>query len=64
MQQRTEKRPAVLLAMGPGIADQLFTDPLRARLAALADTDPYLVAHDLAAPTPGSPRRSPPPKSC
>ncbi|MET9665357.1 hydroxyacid dehydrogenase [Streptomyces sp. NPDC006475] len=52
MHQRTEKRPAVLLAMGAGIADHLFTDPLRARLVALADTDPHLVAHDLAAPTP------------
>ncbi|OKK06000.1 hydroxyacid dehydrogenase [Streptomyces sp. CB03234] len=47
-----EQRPAVLLAMGPGIAGRLLTDAHRARLAALARTDPHLVAHDLATPTP------------
>ena len=52
MDQRTDLRPAVLLAMGPGVAEQLFTDRHRERLTALADTDPALVAHDLAAPTP------------
>ncbi|MET9620984.1 hydroxyacid dehydrogenase [Streptomyces sp. NPDC006464] len=45
-------RPALLLAMGPGIADRLLTDAHRARLADLSRTDPRLVAHDLAAPTP------------
>ncbi|ORT59609.1 hydroxyacid dehydrogenase [Streptomyces sp. CB03238] len=48
----SEQRPAVLLAMGPGIAGRLLTDAHRARLAALARTDPHLVAHDLATPTP------------
>ncbi|MGA5409892.1 hydroxyacid dehydrogenase [Streptomyces lavendulocolor] len=38
--------------MGPGIADRLLTDAHRARLTALTRTDPHLVAHDLAAPTP------------
>ncbi|MFI8519060.1 hydroxyacid dehydrogenase [Streptomyces sp. NPDC085481] len=45
-------RPRLLLAMGPGIAERLFTDAHRARLGALARTDPHLVAHDLTAPTP------------
>ncbi|MFF8830562.1 hydroxyacid dehydrogenase [Streptomyces sp. NPDC015131] len=49
---RPSGRPAVLLAMGPGIAGRLLTDDHRARLAALARTDPHLVAHDLAAPSP------------
>ena len=46
------RRPTVLLAMGPGIAERLFADHHRARLCALARTDPQLIAHDLAAPTP------------
>ncbi|MFF8288308.1 hydroxyacid dehydrogenase [Streptomyces sp. NPDC016309] len=49
---RSPRRPALLLAMGPGIAGRLLTDAHRARLTALARTDPRLVAHDLAAPTP------------
>ncbi|MGW7364215.1 hydroxyacid dehydrogenase [Streptomyces sp. NPDC054841] len=44
--------PSLLLAMGPGIADRLLTDAHRARLAALARTDPHLVAHDLTTPSP------------
>ncbi|MFD7169989.1 hydroxyacid dehydrogenase [Streptomyces violascens] len=51
MHHTTDNRPALLLAMGPGIADRLLADRHRTRLAALARTDPYLVAHDLAAPT-------------
>lgn len=46
------ERPALLLAMGPGIAERLFADRHRDRLAALSRTDPHLIAHDLAAPTP------------
>ncbi|MER7106512.1 hydroxyacid dehydrogenase [Streptomyces sp. NPDC000229] len=52
MHDTTDNRPAVLLAMGPGIAGRLLTDAHRARLAALARTDPHLVAHDLTAPVP------------
>ncbi|MEV2262931.1 hydroxyacid dehydrogenase [Streptomyces anulatus] len=44
--------PTALLAMGPGIAEQLFGARQRARLTALVDTDPGLVAHRLAGPTP------------
>lgn len=44
--------PSLLLAMGPGVAERLFTDAHRARLTALTRTDPYLVAHDLADPPP------------
>ncbi|MFK0129680.1 hydroxyacid dehydrogenase [Streptomyces rubiginosohelvolus] len=44
--------PTALLAMGPGIADRLFTPVQRARLTALVDIDPALVAHRLAGPTP------------
>ncbi|MEV5257096.1 hydroxyacid dehydrogenase [Streptomyces anulatus] len=44
--------PTALLAMGPGIAEQLFGARQRARLTALVDTDPGLVAHRLADPTP------------
>ncbi|MGW8329007.1 hydroxyacid dehydrogenase [Streptomyces sp. NPDC055897] len=51
MPHTTDNRPALLLAMGPGIADRLLTERHRTRLAALTRTDPYLVAHDLAAPT-------------
>ncbi|GGU35238.1 hydroxyacid dehydrogenase [Streptomyces lavendofoliae] len=49
---RPAQRPALLLAMGPGIAGRLLTDAHRARLTDLTRTDPHLVAHDLAAPTP------------
>ncbi|MFI9233720.1 hydroxyacid dehydrogenase [Streptomyces rimosus] len=45
-------RPALLLAMEPGLAGRLLTDHHRTRLAALTRTDPGLVAHDLATPTP------------
>ncbi|MFD5101387.1 hydroxyacid dehydrogenase [Streptomyces albidochromogenes] len=52
MHHATDTQPSLLLAMAPGIAERLFTDGHRTRLAALARTDPYLVAHDLAAPGP------------
>ncbi|MEU7023137.1 hydroxyacid dehydrogenase [Streptomyces sp. NPDC046203] len=52
MQPTTDSRPSLLLAMGPGIAERLFTGAHRDRLAALTRTDPHLVAHDLAAPGP------------
>ncbi|MFC8489839.1 hydroxyacid dehydrogenase [Streptomyces sp. NPDC057235] len=45
-----DNRPSLLLAMGPGVDDRLFTEAHRARLAALTRTDPRLVAHDLTAP--------------
>ncbi|MFG2139399.1 hydroxyacid dehydrogenase [Streptomyces sp. NPDC048650] len=45
-------RPALLLAMGPGIADRLLSPRHHTRLAALARTDCRLVAHDLADPAP------------
>ncbi|MEX2972912.1 hydroxyacid dehydrogenase [Streptomyces sp. C184] len=45
-------RPAVLLSMEPGLAGRLLDARHRARLVALARTDPQLVAHDLADPTP------------
>lgn len=45
-------RPSLLLAMGPGIAERLLTEAHRARLGSLTRTDPRLVAHDLAAPSP------------
>ncbi|WP_078872054.1 hydroxyacid dehydrogenase [Streptomyces sp. NRRL S-337] len=45
-------RPALLLSMGPGIADRLLDARHRSRLAALARTDPRLVAHELADPSP------------
>ncbi|MFB8143354.1 hydroxyacid dehydrogenase [Streptomyces parvus] len=44
--------PAALLAMGPGIAERLFTPVQRKRLTALVGTDPALVAHRLTDPTP------------
>ncbi|WP_406862587.1 hydroxyacid dehydrogenase [Streptomyces sp. HUAS MG47] len=50
MHHTTDNRPALLLAMGPGVAERLLTDAHRARLTALARTDPHLVAHDLTAP--------------
>ncbi|MCX5204774.1 hydroxyacid dehydrogenase [Streptomyces sp. NBC_00237] len=43
-------RPRTLLAMAPGLADRLFTQEQRARLARIARTDPYLVADDLHSP--------------
>ena len=52
MHPASDNRPRVLLAMGPGIAERLFADHHRTRLCALARTDPQLIAHDLAAPTP------------
>ncbi|MCX4788757.1 MULTISPECIES: hydroxyacid dehydrogenase [unclassified Streptomyces] len=52
MPHATDNRPAALLAMGPGIAARLLTDRHRTRLATLTRTDPHLVAHDLADPTP------------
>lgn len=45
-------RPALLLSMGPGIADRLFDARHHTRLAALARTDSRLVAHELADPVP------------
>lgn len=45
-------RPTVLLAMGPGIAERLLDPRHHTRLAVLARTDPHLVAHELADPTP------------
>ncbi|MFL0025598.1 hydroxyacid dehydrogenase [Streptomyces sp. NBUL23] len=45
--------PTALLAMGPGIAEQLFGARQRARLTALVETDPGLVAHRLTDPDPG-----------
>ncbi|MFE9736883.1 hydroxyacid dehydrogenase [Streptomyces sp. NPDC006477] len=47
MHPTTDNRPALLLAMGEGIAGRLLTDAHRTRLASLARTDPHLVAHDL-----------------
>ncbi|MFG3284604.1 hydroxyacid dehydrogenase [Streptomyces sp. NPDC048111] len=52
MHHTTDNRPALLLAMGPGIADRLLAERHRSRLTALTRTDPRLVAHDLARPTP------------
>ncbi|GHA66335.1 hydroxyacid dehydrogenase [Streptomyces termitum] len=52
MHPATDSRPALLLAMGPGIADRLLTDAHRARLAVLTRTDPRFVVHDLADPSP------------
>ncbi|MGW0118201.1 hydroxyacid dehydrogenase [Streptomyces sp. NPDC003327] len=52
MHPATDNRPALLLAMGRGVDARLFTEDHRARLAALARTDPYLVAHDLTDPDP------------
>ncbi|REK89702.1 hydroxyacid dehydrogenase [Streptomyces inhibens] len=46
------RRPALLLSMGPGIADRLLDARHHIRLAALARTDSRLVAHELADPTP------------
>ncbi|MGQ4486710.1 hydroxyacid dehydrogenase [Streptomyces sp. SAS_281] len=52
MQSTPDPRPTVLLAMAPDIHERLFEPRHRDRLAALARTDPALVAHDLAAPDP------------
>ncbi|MEU8915807.1 hydroxyacid dehydrogenase [Streptomyces nigrescens] len=46
-------RPSLLLSMGPGVAERLLDGRHHTRLAALARTDPRLVAHDLADPAPG-----------
>ncbi|MQT03969.1 hydroxyacid dehydrogenase [Streptomyces jumonjinensis] len=46
------RRPTVLLAMGPGVAERLLTGRHRDRLTALARTDPRLIAHSLESPTP------------
>ncbi|MEW9519475.1 hydroxyacid dehydrogenase [Streptomyces tubercidicus] len=45
-------RPGLLLSMGPGVAGRLLGARHHTRLAALARTDPRLVAHDLTAPAP------------
>lgn len=45
-------RPALLLSMGPGVAERLLTDRHRARLADLVRTEPTLIAHELADPPP------------
>ncbi|WP_432004201.1 hydroxyacid dehydrogenase [Streptomyces sioyaensis] len=50
--EKPPARPALLLSMAPGLADRLLDARHRARLVALARTDPHLVAHDLADPTP------------
>ncbi|GAA1356685.1 hydroxyacid dehydrogenase [Streptomyces beijiangensis] len=52
MHPTTDNRPSLLIAMGPGIAERLLEPRHRTRLAALARTDPALVAHDLADPAP------------
>lgn len=52
MHPTTDNRPALLLAMGPGVDERLLTEAHRTRLTALARTDPHLVAHDLTAPDP------------
>lgn len=52
MPHATDNRPKALLAMAPGIAERLLAEHHRTRLAALTRTDPRLVGHDLAAPTP------------
>ncbi|MEV7564598.1 hydroxyacid dehydrogenase [Streptomyces tanashiensis] len=52
MHPTTDHRPALLLAMGPGVDERLLTADHHARLTRLAHTDPRLVAHDLTAPGP------------
>ncbi|WNI29781.1 hydroxyacid dehydrogenase [Streptomyces sp. ITFR-6] len=52
MHHTTDTRPAALLAMGPGIAERLLTPAHRDRLTGLVRTDPDLVAHQLADPSP------------
>ncbi|MEV4330270.1 hydroxyacid dehydrogenase [Streptomyces sp. NPDC049597] len=52
MHHATDNRPALLLAMSPRVAGQLLLDRHRERLTALTRTDPHLVAHDLASPSP------------
>ncbi|MFG2840079.1 hydroxyacid dehydrogenase [Streptomyces zaomyceticus] len=52
MHPTTDNRPALLLAMGEGVADRLLTTAHRTRLATLTRTDPHLVAHDLTTPDP------------
>lgn len=52
MTSPTQRRPGLLLSMGPGIADRLLDARHRTRLAALARVDPRLVAHEWADPPP------------
>ncbi|WP_405856756.1 hydroxyacid dehydrogenase [Streptomyces sp. NBC_00090] len=52
MHPATDNRPALLLAMGPGIDERLLTEAHRTRLTALTRTEPHLVAHDLTSPDP------------
>ncbi|NUL02745.1 hydroxyacid dehydrogenase [Streptomyces lunaelactis] len=52
MHHATDNRPGLLLAMGPGVAEDMIADHHRDRLTALTRTDPHLIAHDLAAPAP------------
>ncbi|APE23416.1 MULTISPECIES: hydroxyacid dehydrogenase [Streptomyces] len=47
MHPTTDNRPALLLAMGEGVADRLLTPAHRTRLTALTRTDAHLVAPDL-----------------
>ncbi|MCX5228123.1 hydroxyacid dehydrogenase [Streptomyces sp. NPDC006553] len=47
MHPTADNRPALLLAMGEGVAERLLTDTHRTRLGTLTRTDPHLVAHDL-----------------
>ncbi|NDL56053.1 hydroxyacid dehydrogenase [Phytoactinopolyspora mesophila] len=41
------RRPQTLVAMGNGVARQILTEPVQARLRRLVDVDPHLVATDL-----------------
>ncbi|RXS87475.1 hydroxyacid dehydrogenase [Streptomyces sp. TM32] len=50
--EKPPARPTLLLSMAPGLAGRLLDARHRTRLVALARTDPHLVAHDLADPTP------------
>lgn len=56
--------PSLLLAMEPGIAERLFTDAHRARLATLTRTDPGSSPTIWPIPHPRSPPRSPRPNCC
>ncbi|WP_433256649.1 hydroxyacid dehydrogenase [Streptosporangium sp. CA-135522] len=44
------RRPRVVVAMSHDVADRLLEDPVRRRLATLAEADPSLVAADFAEP--------------
>ncbi|MFJ3900527.1 hydroxyacid dehydrogenase [Streptomyces sp. NPDC090025] len=59
MNPATDNRPRLLLAMGPGVADRLFTTAQRTRLAALTRTDPAFVAHTFPAAPAGHPGPAP-----